>query len=253
MRNCAGCGSRILPRAFFCVDCGRRTDESNGANPVDILVADAIGANEKRRAKATKSIIDRVDIAAMRRAAIASLELGNTNLAEFWFIEIATAEAEDSIRADGIEDLCRLILLPNLRFAEASLYSRYAAQSQDPFRRWRAIRTLEDIELLWEQSGKERFVFSDEWRNFEARGRSMSEVTEYEHYLGILSFLFNRFAGPELDKWAEYLENDLMQTVTGYVIGFSSSFTEERPERDTLVQALTDWIEQNGLLPSGFI
>lgn len=243
MNFCTNCGARRSPENKFCISCGQALEAGNSEEREDDLAELALDAREEVRDSATQSIISVVDIDAMTRAGNLAFERGDMERAEFWFLEVATAEADESVRAEGIELLCRKVLIPAGRLEEAALYSRHAAGHEEPRIRARALRTLADIEEAWAVSGRSRFTYSEAWRSVDVSSPMPPGLTQDEHYLRLLAYLFAKDGDENSRRLLSGLQEDYMQNITGYIIGLSSGASRTGMERETAVKGLSDWLE----------
>lgn len=240
-RFCTECGAVRQGEGSFCISCGTRF--AIASQPVEQdLVARALDANESVRETATRQIIETVDTDAMTRCGNSALEQGNIQAAEFWFMEVATAEADDTIRAEGIEDLCRLVYLPIGRLEEAELYARHAAGHPDPKVRARALRTLADIEAARSDSGLPRLEYSEAWRRVDVTQPMPNGLTQVGHYQRLIAYMFARDEENMNSELLEGLDNDYMQCISGLLNGLDRSNPTRGMERDTAAKAVSDWL-----------
>lgn len=241
-RFCIECGVARQGMAIFCISCGTRFADVTKHRPQD-LVAQTLDSDESVRDSATRQIIQSVDIDAMTRCGRAALDQADITAAEFWFMEVATAGADETVRADGIEDLCRLVYMPTGRLEEAELYTRHATLHPDARIRARALRTLADIEIVRAECGNSRLEYSEAWRRVDVTQPMPTGLTQAEHYHYLLAHLFARDAGGKNKELLDGLEHDYMQGITGFLIGLDRSSASTGRERDTAAKAVADWLE----------
>lgn len=241
-RFCIHCGQARESAARFCISCGQPFPEAQVVVPHDV-VALVFSEDSAVREAATQEIIQGVDIDAMTRCGKLALERADGELAEFWFMEIATAEADEATRAVGIEDLCRLVYLPAGRLEEAELYCRHAATHTDPLIRARALRTLADIEVQRAEIGQDRLEYSEDWRRVDLSQPVRAGMSTEDHYLRLLALLFARDQEGANQTLLDGLDDDYMQYMAGYLIGFGNSARESGMNRDTAARAIADWLD----------
>jgi tetratricopeptide (TPR) repeat protein len=191
---------------------------------------------------ATQTIFDIMDTTAMTLCGDAASAVGNLERAEFWFMEVATADADETVRADGIENLARRVLLPAGRLYEAELYTRNAALKADARSRVRADRTLADIKNMLIARGPDGLEFDDRWRHVDISGPARIGSTQQELYRRMIAYTFYMDSVGELDGLIAGLQSDFMQCITGYLIGLAETSSELGMERETAVKATADWL-----------
>jgi len=213
------------------------------ATPRAMLVALAGDDQDDVREAATQTIIDLMDTEAMTACGDAALAAGDFERGEFWFMEVATADADENVRADGIEALARRIYIPLGRLHEAELYTRNAVLRADGERKARAERTLADINGLWIAHGSDGLVFNDQWRQADIMQPAHSGMTQQEHYYRMVAYMFHRDGTGEHERTIELLQSDFMQGITGYILGMSRGKLKELGmQRETVVKATADWL-----------
>lgn len=256
-RFCTSCGEPRQGESRFCVACGGRFDDGEGivsrpedrlraagdpSTPASALVTLASDSQEEIRLAATRTIIDLMDTDAMTACGDAALAAGDFERGEFWFMEAATADADETVRSVGIEDLARRVYIPTGRLHEAELYTRNAAIKADRLGRARAERTLADIRGLRIARGPDGLDFDDSWRQVDVSGPVRPGMTQQEHYWRMLAFNFHKDEIGESDRVISMLQSDFMQGITGYILGLARSVAEFGMERETAVKALSDWL-----------
>ena len=258
MLFCTACGTKRVGEFRFCVSCGAMFDVGQGAPlshlgnvlrmsdertaPASGLIAVASGDPGDARDSVTKAIIDAMDTVAMKACGDAALARGDMVRAEFWFMEVATADADEGIRADGIEDLARKVYIPLGRAYEAALYSMHAARHPDAGPRARAERTLTDIKAIRAAQAPDGLDFDDGWRKVDLRRPAAAGMTQREHYLRLVAYLFHQDGEGELKKLVSALQTDFMPSVTGLIIGASKDAESLGRARETSVKATADWL-----------
>lgn len=248
-RFCTECGAERSHGSRFCTSCGTPfptgspASQANGIPTAPDLVTQAADPNDQVREAATRRIIETVDIEAMTRCGDAALIRGDLDRAEFWFLEVATADADATVRAAGIEDLCRKVLIPAGRLEEAELYARHASAGSSPTDRSRALRTLADIEETRATTGVQRLEYTERWRSIDVSQPLPPGLTQQQHYVRLLAHLFYRDQHGMLDELNESLEHDFMPHITGLIIGMSRSSAANGMHRETAVKAIADWLE----------
>jgi hypothetical protein len=157
-------------------------------------------------------------------------------------MEVATADADSSIHADGIELLCRYVLMPARRIHEAALYTTYAILIGDADRATRAKQTLAEINIAIRGDESSPLFYSERWRGVDVTAPITGTLDQESHYVRLLAYFHQQDSRGELDDVISGLSEDFMPSITGYVIGLSDATADVGVERETAVKATADWL-----------
>ena len=250
MKFCIECGTARVENLPFCGDCGFRFPSVlHELATLDITAATsrqlaelASSPHGDLHEEAISEIIRRVDVEAMTLCGNSALQGGDSERAEFWFMEVATADADSSIHADGIELLCRYVLMPARRIHEAALYTTYAILIGDADRATRAKQTLAEINIAIRGDESSPLFYSERWRGVDVTAPITGTLDQESHYVRLLAYFHQQDSRGELDDVISGLSEDFMPSITGYVIGLSDATADVGVERETAVKATADWL-----------
>jgi ribosomal protein S27AE len=205
------------------------------------------GTDTRLAEAAKRKIIDASDVRAMQDCAARALARDDAATAEFWYMEVVTADsATDNEIAASAFDYCHLVLEPAGRYAEAELQHHLIEHLADAS----AKSPLDAERVAFEQrrdaTGYVRQGYTEDWLSIPGNCPTSTAParTQYLWAIQAAELNFQKY-DQQLAVLLDPLDPQYRSNLMGYVIGVRRSFAAIDTECG--MQGLVDWLANRQL------
>lgn len=245
-RFCGMCGTPLAPQANFCGNCGAPVAALAVGQPTagpgaDPRILAAINGDPVARS----TVIETVDLTAMRSCFEAAMAIDDLEEAEFWGLELATAPAPatPSDQVEGIRLLCEQVLVPQRRYEEAALYCSWILTLFDPGLRDEGRRIMETVDAARIDARLPRLEHHGEWRFVDLSLPADPGLSQRDHYLRVIAYLRHLDETGQFNEAETIRRDNFMSWLTGFYMGFANEVAEVGAFRETVAKAMADWLQ----------